>query len=375
MTSVIASICAAVASLGCIYLLAAILVILFREPKRKAHPNPEPVTLLKPLHGAEPRLAECLASFCAQDYPAPVQIIFGLQDSNDPALAIAQSLREKFPALDIGIMVNGTAHGTNAKLSNLINMNATAKHDILIAVDSDILAPPDYLEQVAALLQKPGAGAVSVLYYGESAGSVWSRLAAAWINTHFLPSVMVGTALGLAKPCFGSTIALKREVLERIGGFEAFADQLADDYAIGAAVRSAGYSVEIGPSTVGHVCHEESFRDLLRHQLRWARTIRSIDLPGYLGSFVAHPLGLALLGVAAGSASCLALAILALGLRIGLYKAVERSFELRRQNYWILPITDLIAFGVFVWSFFGTSVTWKRASYTVLGDGTLAHPR
>jgi ceramide glucosyltransferase len=351
------------------------LVILLRKTKRKAHPNPEPVTILKPLHGAEPRLAECLASFCAQDYPAPVQIIFGLQDSHDPALAIAQGLKEKFPALDIGITVDGTAHGTNAKLSNLINMNATAKHDILIAVDSDILAPPDYLEQLVALLQKPGAGAVSVLYYGESAGPVWSRLAAAWINTHFLPSVMVGMALGLAKPCFGSTIALKREVLERIGGFEAFADQLADDYAIGAAVRRSGFSVEIGPSTVGHVCHEESLRDLLRHQLRWARTIRSIDLPGYLGSFVAHPFGLALLGVAAGSASCLALAVLALGLRLGLYKAVERSFALQRQDYWILPITDLIAFGVFVWSFFGTSVTWKRASYTVLGDGTLAHPR
>ena len=117
----------------------------------------------------------------------------------------------------------------------------TAKHDILIAVDSDILAPPDYLEQVAALLQKPGAGGVSVLYYGELAGPVWSRFAALCINTHFLPNVMVGTALGLAKPCFGSTIAVKREVLERIGGFEAFADQLADDYAIGAAVRKAGF--------------------------------------------------------------------------------------------------------------------------------------
>ena len=186
---------------------------------------------------------------------------------------------------------------------------------------------------------------------------------------------MVGTALGLAKPCFGSTIALKREVLERIGGFEAFADQLADDYAIGAAVRKAGFSMEIGPATVGHVCHEESFSDLLWHQLRWARTIRSIDLPGYLGSFIAHPFGSALLGVTAGSTSCLALAIVALSLRIGLCKAVERSFELRRQDYWMLPFTDLIAFGVFVWSFFGSSVTWKRASYTVLGDGTLVHSR
>ena len=375
VTTIMSGLCAAVASLGCLYLLGAILVILFRKPKQKVHPTLEPVTILKPLHGAEPRLAECLTSFCAQDYAAPIQIIFGLQDSNDPALPVAVSLKDKFPDLDIGITIEGTSHGANAKISNLINMNATAKHDILIAVDSDILAPPDYLEQVVALLQKPGAGGVSVLYYGESAGPVWSRLAALCINTHFLPNVMVGTALGLAKPCFGSTIALRREVLERIGGFEAFADQLADDYAIGAAVRKAGFSMEIGPATVGHVCHEESFRDLLRHQLRWARTIRSIDLPGYLGSFIAHPFGLALLGAAAGSTSCLALAILALSLRIGLCKAVERSFELRRQDYWMLPFTDLIAFGVFVWSFFGSSVTWKRTSFTVLGDGTLAHSR
>jgi ceramide glucosyltransferase len=329
---------------------------------------------LKPLHGAEPRLAECLASFCAQDYRGPIQIIFGLQDGDDPAHPIAKGLQEKFPALDIAIVVDGSVHGANAKISNLINMNTAAKHDILIAVDSDILAPPDYLEQVVALLQKPEAGAVSVLYYGESAGTVWSRLAAAWINTHFLPSVMAGMALGLAKPCFGSTIALKRAVLQRIGGFEAFADQLADDYAIGAAVRKAGYAVEIGPSSVGHVCHEESFRDLLSHQLRWARTIRSIDLPGYLGSFIAHPFGLALLGAAAGSVSCLALAFVALGLRIGLYKSVQRSFGFRRRDYWLLPITDLMAFCVFIWSFFGTSVTWKRASYTVLSDGTLVRP-
>ena len=165
MISVIASLCAAVASLGCLYLLAAIFIVLLRKRKQKASPRPVPVTLLKPLHGAEPRLAECLMSFCAQDYPGPVQIIFGLQDGRDPALAIAKDLKEKFPALDIGITVDASAHGANAKVSNLINMNATAKHDILIAADSDILAPPDYLEQVVALLQKPGAGAVSVLYY------------------------------------------------------------------------------------------------------------------------------------------------------------------------------------------------------------------
>lgn len=375
MIAVFGSICAAVASLGCLYLAAAIVITASRKRGQKAHPNPEPVTILKPLHGAEPRLAQCLTSFCVQDYGAPVEIVFGLHGAGDPALPVAASVKSRFPALPAVIAVDGTSHGANAKISNLINMQASATHGMLVAADSDILVPPDYLAQVVSLLQKDGAGAVTVLYYGEAAETRWSEFAALCINTHFLPNVLVGLSLGLAKPCFGSTIALRRETLAAIGGFEAFANQLADDYAIGAAVRKAGYSVEIGPSAVAHVCHEESLGDLLHHQLRWARTIRSIDLPGYLGSFIAHPFALALLGAAAGNRACLALALLALGLRAGLCKAVERSFRLGRQNMWMLPITDLISFSVFVWSFFGASITWKRANYTVLADGTLIHPR
>ena len=375
MISSISDIFASLASLGCLYLFVVLAITLLRKRKGVAHPVPEAVTILKPLYGESPRLAECLASFCVQDYAAPVQIVFGLHDRTDPALAIVQSLKERFANLDIAIVVDETSHGTNGKISNLINMSGAAKHGILIASDGDIAVPPDYAAQIVAQLQKPKVGGVSVLYYGDWEGSVWSRLQAAWIDTHFLPSVMVGRALGLAEPCFGSTIALRREVLERIGGFEAFADQLADDYAIGAAVREAGYTLEIGPAAVGHVCHVESFGAFFRHQLRWARTIRSIDLPGYLGSLVSHPLPFALAGAALGSGTCLGLAVLAMSLRIGLSKVVARSFEAPGQPVWLLPVTDLLSFGVFVWSFCGSHVTWKRASFTVLGDGTLVHSR
>jgi ceramide glucosyltransferase len=373
--SLIGGICAAIACLGCLYLAAAIFAVLFRPRARQAAAAPEPATILKPLHGAEPRLDKCLASFCAQDYAAPMQIVFGLHDGADPARAAAERVAAQFPAVDTAIVVDGASHGTNAKISNLINMEGAAKHGVLIAADSDILVPPDYLANVTALLQNPGAGAVTVLYTGEAAGPVWSKFAALGINTHFLPNVLMGLALGLAKPCFGSTIALRRETLGAIGGFKTFANQLADDYAIGAAVRKAGLTVEIGPSSVVHVCHEESFLDLIRHQLRWARTVRSIDLPGYLGSFVAHPFALALLGAASGHSGCLPLAALALGLRIGLLKAVERSFKTTRQDYRLVPLADLMAFAVFVWSFCGTSISWKRASYTVLADGTLINTR
>jgi ceramide glucosyltransferase len=334
--------------------------------------TPEPVTILKPLYGREPRLDECLNSFCAQDYAAPVQIVFGLHDRADPALPVAQSVKASHASLPAVIVIDGRSHGINAKVSNLINMTAAAEHEILIAADSDILVKEDYTSRIVRLLQKPGAGAVTVLYHGEATETPWSRIAALLINTHFLPNVLVGTALNLAKPCFGSTIALRRKTLRAIGGFEAFSNQLADDYLIGEAVRRLDQRVEIGSFSVAHVCHEESLRDLLNHQLRWARTIKAIDLPGYVGSFIAQPFALALLGIALGSGYCPAIAVLALGLRLVLCKVVERKSRLGRQAYWMLPVTDLVSFAVFVWSFLGTGVTWKHTHYTVLSDGTLA---
>ncbi len=370
----IGEICSTCAVLGCLYLFFAIMVVLcwksFQGQRQLS--ASEAVTLLKPLHGAEPRLRECLRSFCVQDYAGIIQLVFGIQNANDGAIDVAREIKANYPALSIVIKVDGASHGTNAKVSNLVNMQAEAEHDIIIAADSDILVKPDYVEQVVALLQKPGVGAVSALYVGEAAAGVWSSLSARCINTHFLPNVLVGMTLKLAKPCFGSTIALRRETLEAIGGFEAFANQLADDYAIGEAVRNTGKSVAIGSFSAIHICDEESVRDLLYHQLRWARTIRTLDLTGYLGAFVAHPFGIACLGVAAGDGSCIVIAAVALSLRVALGKAVEHTFGSERQSLWMAPIADLMSFSVYIWSFFGSAVTWKRSQYTVLPDGTLA---
>src|SRR5215469_9754132 len=374
MLGIIGSLCAAFAALGCVYLIAALAAVIAWRPSRgdQLPLTPEPVTILKPLYGSEPRLEECLASFCAQRYAAPVQIVFGLHDRKDPALPVVQSVKARHASLPAVIVVDGRSHGINAKVSNLINMAAAAEHGVLIAADSDILVKEDYTGRIVRLLQKPGVGAVSVLYHGEATAGPWSRIAALLINTHFLPNVLVGMALNLAKPCFGSTIALRRETLRAIGGFEAFSNQLADDYLTGEAVRRLDQKVEIAPCSVAHICYEESLRDLLNHQLRWARTIKSIDLPGYLGSFIAHPFALALLGIAAGDGYCPAIAAAALGLRLVLCKIVERKSGLGRQAYSMVPATDLISFAVFIWSFLGTGVTWKQTHYTVLSDGTLA---
>ena len=234
-------------------------------------------SVLKPLYGAEPELEANLASFCQQNYCGEVQLIFGLQDQADPAAEVVEGVRRRYPECNITLCIDPRQYGANRKISNLINILHHARHDIIVLSDSDIRVDASYLENVIATLDEPDVGLVTCLYCGVPAAGIWSRLAAEAINSHFLPNVLVGLRLGLAQPCFGATIALRAATLARIGGFEAFADQLADDYAMGMAVRRLGLRVAIPPMVVGHVCYDRSFADLVRHELRAARTIRSID--------------------------------------------------------------------------------------------------
>jgi ceramide glucosyltransferase len=221
------------------------------------------------------------------------------------------------------------------------------------------------------LLAQPNAGAVTCLYHGISGDNAWSRLAALAINTQFLPQAITAAGAALGQHCCGATIALRRTMLDRIGGLGVFADMLADDYAIGVAIRAAGYDVVTAPFLVGHRCFEASLRDLFLHQIRVARTIRSIEPIGYAGTIITHPWPLALLGMLSGGATAALVAAAALVSRVALCRCVERRFGLPRQSYWLIPVHDLIAFAVYVASFFGATVQWQGAEYRVAADGTL----
>ena len=256
------------------------------------------VTIVKPLHGAQAHLRQALESFCVQDYPGAVQIVFGVHHEDDAAIPVVRDLQAHHPDIAIDLVVDDEMHGVNRKASNLINIAARARHDVLILSDADIVVEPDYLRNVTRALTAPGVGVVSCLYVGLDDGRLWSKLSAMVIDYQFLPSAVLGKALGMADPCFGSTIAIRAEVLERIGGFSAFADHLADDYEIGRAVRKLGLTVEIPPMVVVHHCPESSARELASHELRWARTVRQIDPLGHAGSVVTHPLPLALIAAA-----------------------------------------------------------------------------
>lgn len=361
------------AGIGILYLaLAAALVRRFAARSPAPSGPSQSVTILKPLHGAEPGLYENLTSFCFQDYGGAVQIVLGVQDRSDPAIGIVRDLQAAFPDREIELVVDGRQHGANRKVSNLVNMSGEIRHDLVVLADSDMRVGPDYLGHLAAELGRPGVGAVTCLYHGVPVGNVWSRLSALSIDTHFTPGVIMGLALGLAKPCFGSTIALRRETLARVGGFAAFADVLADDYEIGAAVRRLGLSVSVPNISIGHVCPERTFAELGAQELRWARTIRQIEPAGHLGSIVSHPLAFALLAFALGPGPiAAAFVVTAIAVRFWLCLAVERAFGLKPHGYWLVPARDLLSLGVFILSFFGRRVSWRGHRYDVARSGAL----
>jgi ceramide glucosyltransferase len=361
-----------IAIIGCVFTLALSACVLSFPTGDPIEPSAQPpVTVLKPLHDAEPGLRGRLAAFCRQDYAGPVQILCGTQERDSRAVAVVGAMDSGSPGTTIELIVEPRAHGVNRKVSNLINMMPRACHDTLVLSDSDIVVGSDYLRTITALLAPSDVGAVTCLYYGIGGEGLWTRLSALAINVQFLPQAVMAVSLGLAKPCCGATIALRRSMLERIGGFGALADTLADDHAIGVAVSAEGYDIVTAPFLVGHSCFEASLLQLVRQQIRVARTIKSIYPIAYACTVITHTWPLALLGLVLGSPAASLVVAAALLSRLMLCRCVEWRFDLPRQNYWLMPLQDMIAFSVYIMSFFGATVHWRGADYRVMADGSL----
>lgn len=360
---------------GSLYMLLAANVAARFMSVRMSTANERPsVTLLKPLHFDSPGLEEDLATFLAQDYSAPVQIVFGVQSVNDPAIAVVNHLKGQHPGVDIELVVDTRSYGHNAKISNLINMAERARNDIVIVSDSDISVTANWLSNVVGALLQPGVGAVTCPYTGLGGASAWSTLAAMGTSYDFLPSVLFGTWWGMANACLGSTIALRRATLAQIGGFEAFRDLLADDYEIGRAVRQRGMRISVLPLAVSHRCTEQSAVDLFRHELRWNRTIRVLRPFEHMGTIVTYPfpLALAALALLGGGLTGIAVLLAAVSARIVLKTAVERAFNTCAGPLWLLPIRDIISFAVFLLSFLGQQVAWRGARFQVRPSGAMS---
>ncbi|GAO40257.1 hopanoid biosynthesis associated glucosyltransferase [Sphingomonas changbaiensis NBRC 104936] len=362
------------AALGSLYTLAAAFVMrrFFAARDRLPARRSDAVTILKPLHGAEPLLGDNLVTFVEQNHDGPIQMLCGVHGAADAALAAAQSLRVVQPDRRIETVIDSRTHGANGKIANLINLEHRIAHSIVVLSDSDIVAGPDYLARLLAALGAPGVGAVTCLYRGRGDAGFWSRVGAAQLSYQFLPGAVFGVATGMATPCMGSTIALRRETLDRIGGFGRFADVLADDYAIGEAVRALGLTVAVPPMLVVHASVERSFGELWKHELRWNATIRGIGALPYAASVIAMPLPLALIGaLLSPGIGAAAICAAALAARLILRRAVDEQAGAVTAPAWLLPVRDLLTFAVFLAGFFVRSVDWRGDRLRMRDRGTI----
>ena len=329
--------------------------------------------MLKPLCGDEHRLYECLRSFCLQDYPL-YQIIFGIHDRADPARKVAERLIAEFPQLDIALAVDDAPQGANPKVSNLMQMFRHARHDIIIISDSDVLVRPNCLSAVAAPFADASVGAVTCLYQGAPNPDLASRLGALFINDWFIPSVLVDVFLSGISFCFGAVSAVRREALERAGGLEALMDQLADDYHLGRHIAEAGYQVRLSSHPVDTVVNEKNLMAMLRHEVRWARTVLACRPLDHVLSLVTFPLpvlGAAALFMQSGLLVKITLTVLVL--RMGLHLLVQRRFHLRDQStVWLVPLRECLICLTWAGSFLSRQISWRNKTYHVGEGGRLS---
>lgn len=354
--------------------LALVRVRKFRSAARAYQPRATtPVSVLKPLYGDEPSLFENLRSFCDQTYPE-YQIVFGAANPADPALRIARAVAAQFPERDIAVVAGGAQPAGNPKIGNLLGMIDRAKHSIIVIADSDIRVDRAYVQAVASVFDDPRVGAATCIYGGVPGESLASRLGAMHVNDQFAPSVMVANALEPLTYCFGATMAVRRDVLQQIGGLHALAAHLADDYVLGKLVSEAGYRVALVPHAVQTTVADDTIPTLWRHELRWARAILGQRAAGYAGSAVTYVLPFAAaFALLARTPFAFSVAAIAIGLRAWLHYEARGTFAPQtRAAPWLIPLRDIFGLGVWGASFFGRRVLWKTHGFEVDASGRMA---
>jgi ceramide glucosyltransferase len=369
-----------VAGMG--YFLAAMLAArVFIAGRRATLPAFAPgISILKSLKGLDPGMIEAFRSHCRQTYSGDVEMLFGVSSLTDPAVSAVEQLQKEFPAQSIQLVRCPTHLGTNGKVSTLVQLATHARNNFLLINDSDITVSPRYLERVMAHFApsldgslpahhygkaEKKVGLVTALYRGRAHGTLPSRLEALGIATDFQAGVLLSKMIeGGLHYGLGSTLAVSRIALDKIGGLAPLVDHLADDYELGARVSRAGYRVVLSAEVVETAIPAYGWRAFVDHQLRWARTVRDARPWGYAGLLFTHGLPLALLNVLASGLSPLSLWLLGLSFFLRLALAMTVGAEVLGDhqvlpNLWLLPLRDLIAMGVWVAGFAGNTIVWR----------------
>jgi ceramide glucosyltransferase len=359
----------------CFYLYAAyISLFLFN---RNGPSNPDyhpPISILKPLCGLDTGAYAKLASFCQQQYPT-YQIIFGVRESNDPAIAVVKQIITDFPQVDIRLVVDDNVLGNNLKVSNLVNIAPFVRHEFLLISDSDIKVGPTYLQRIVQPMQDERIGLVTCLYRSQATNPI-AAFEALSISTDFHASVLVARQLGWMKFAMGSSILMRRSVLKAIGGFEAIADHLADDFMLGNLTAKQGFKVTLSDYAVDHTLETATLIDLVEHQTRWNRCTRASNFSGYLGLFFSHGVALSLAVLALSQGALWAWGVLGLVVAARLFMAWAVGVRCLKdpvatQLLWLVPIRDLLSFGLWVYGLIGDRIVWRGQEFRLLWGGKL----
>jgi ceramide glucosyltransferase len=349
----------------------------FGDRSRDESDETPAVTLLVPLHGVEYSLEANLRAFAQQDYPV-YQLVLGVARADDRALVFAQRLVAALPQVHIDIAIGFEPSARNPKLANVISMMRYAQYEVLVLADSDTLVDPAYLRTVTAPLRDPAVGAVTALFSGFPDGTFASRLGAMFMNEHFIPGALVERLSGPLRHCFGPTNAFRADTLRAIGGFEALAPHLADDFMLGNRIAASGRRIVISSYVVKTTISERSVAALFTHELRWHRTIRGVSPLGYAGMFVTYPLalGLALIALSTGArrGRALALCAAAFASRLALQRVAARTLDVPPAPAWMIPLRDVFGIALWAWGLAGSEVRWRGAALEIAEGDVLAHP-
>jgi ceramide glucosyltransferase len=334
-----------------------------------------PVSILKPLKGADPQMYESFRSHCLQDYP-DFEIIFGVNDADDPAVAEVERLRLEFPRIPMQLVVCSEVLGTNRKVSNLVRMLREARHEHVVINDSDIRVGPDYLRKVMAPFADPNVGLVSALYRAVAGRTVSSAIESLAISTEFAGGILMAINIEHGMHfALGSTLAVTKTSVGAIGGLKVLVDYLADDYELGNRIWQAGYKIELADTVVETFVPDYSFSEMFRHQLRWARTIRDRRSAQYLGLTIVYAVPWALIALLLSGGAMWGWTLLAVTLSVRLINAYVQAADVLNDSkaagrIWLVPLRDCVALMIWAASFFGSTIAWRDEKFK-LKDGKL----
>jgi ceramide glucosyltransferase len=338
------------------------------------------VTLLKPLKGCDETTADSLQSWFDQHYAGPMQILYGAADINDPVCEMVRELIQKNPGRDAQLVICGESLGANGKMSTLIQLEKSVKHELILVSDADVRVPPDFLVNMVALLRDDKTALVNCFYRLANPATLAMRWEAVAINADFWSQALQAASLKPLDFALGAAVLVRRKALAEAGGFQPLANCLADDYQLGHRVAKNGCHIALCPLVVECWDAPMNWGEVWRHQLRWARTIRVCRPAPYFFSILSNATFWPLLWLVVSAASAAmagpSLAATAcLLIRISLAQNLQRRFTPERKlvsPFWLVPVKDLLQVLIWLGAFMGNTIEWRGQRMKLRGDGTLA---